>query len=83
MPKPLFYVVMILAILCDLLISVALFTTLKSGDQYAILIMVIALFAYSFYRIKAKKVNLSDLERAKAEAEAAAAEDNEAAESNA
>lgn len=83
MPKPLFYVVMIFAILCDLLISVALFTTLQSGNQYAILIMVIALFAYSFYRIKAKKVNLSDLERAKAEAEAAAAEDNEPAEHNA
>ena len=75
MPKGLFYLTMIVAILCDLLISVALFTTLKSGDQYAILIMVALLFAYSFYRLKAKKVNLSDLERAKKEAEAAAMDD--------
>lgn len=78
MPKWLFCLTMIFAILCDLLISVALFTTLKSGDQYAIIIMVVALFAYSFYRLKAKKVNLSDLERAKQEAEEAAMEDNAA-----
>ncbi len=74
MPKWAFVVTISLAILCDLLISVALFTTVKAGDQYLIIIMVAALFGYSFYRIKAGKVNLQDLERAKAEAEKAAEE---------
>ena len=72
MPKWAFCVTMALAILCDLLISVALFTTMESGDQYMIVILLGALFGYSFYRIKSGKVNLSDLERAKAEAEEAA-----------
>lgn len=72
MPKWAFCVTMALAILCDLLISVALFTTMESGDQYMIIILLGALFGYSFYRIKSGKVNLSDLERAKAEAEEAA-----------
>lgn len=72
MPKWAFCVTIVLAIICDLLISVALFTTMKSGDQYLIIIMIAALFGYSYYRIKAGKVNLNDLERAKAEAEAAA-----------
>lgn len=72
MPKWAFGVTMAMAILCDLLISVALFTTMESGDQYLILVMLAVLFGYSFYRIKSGKVNLSDLERAKAEAEQAA-----------
>lgn len=70
MPKWAFTVTMALAIICDLLISIALFTTMKSGDQYMIIIMLAVLFGYSFYRIKSGKVNLSDLERARAEAEA-------------
>ena len=78
MPKWAFIVTMVLAILCDLLISVALFTTMKPGDQYFIIIMLVLLFGYSFYRIKAGKVNLSDLERARLEAEQAAAAENEA-----
>lgn len=69
MPKWAFVITNILAILCDLLISVALFTTMKSGDQYVIIIMLAVLFGYSFYRLKAKKVNLHDLEAAKREAE--------------
>lgn len=72
MTKWAFCLTMALAILCDLLISVALFTTMESGDQYMIVILLGALFGYSFYRIKSGKVNLSDLERAKAEAEEAA-----------
>ncbi len=69
MPKWAFTVTMALAIICDLLISVALFTTMKAGDQYMIIIMLAVLFGYSFYRIKSGKVNLSDLERARADAE--------------
>lgn len=72
MPKWAFYITMIFAILCDLLISVALFTTMKAGDQYLIIIMLAVLFGYSYYRIKSGKVNLSDLERARKEAEEAA-----------
>ena len=72
MPKWAFIATMVMAIICSLLISAALFTTLESGSQYFILILVAVLFAFSFYRLKTKKVNLSDLERAKAEAEKAA-----------
>ena len=72
MPRAAFYITIILAILCDLLICVALLTTLKSGDQYFILAMIAGLFVYSGYRLKAGKVNLSDIERIRAEAEAAA-----------
>ncbi len=50
----------------------ALLTTLKPGDQYFILVMVTVLFAYSYYRLKAGKVNLQDIERIRREAEAAA-----------
>lgn len=76
MPRWAFTIVMIIAILCDFLISAALFTTLKSGDQYALIIAIAVLFAYSFYRIKAKKVNLQALDEAKAEAEAAIFEES-------
>ena len=72
MPRAAFYITIILAILCDLLICVALLTTLKSGDPYFILAMIAGLFVYSGYRLKAGKVNLSDIERIRAEAEAAA-----------
>lgn len=74
MPKWAFVLTMILAIFCDLLISVALFTTMKPGDQYMIIIMVAVLFAYSFYRLKTGKVNLKEIELARAEAEKAAEE---------
>ncbi len=72
MPRRAFDATVILAVLCDLLISVALLTTLKPGDQYFILVMVTVLFAYSYYRLKAGKVNLQDIERIRREAEAAA-----------
>lgn len=72
MPKWAFVATMVMAIFCTLLISAALFITLESGSQYFMLILVAVLFGYSFYRLKAGKVNLSDLERAKEEAEKAA-----------
>ena len=72
LPKWALNVTIVLAILADLLISVALLTTLKPGDQYFIVAMVAALFAYSFYRLKTGKVNLQDIQRIRAEAEAAA-----------
>ncbi len=73
MPKWAFNLTIIFAILCDALISIALFTTLKKGDQYIILAMIVGLFGYSFYRLKAGKVNLHDIERARREAEEEAA----------
>lgn len=72
MPNWAFYLTIVLAILCDLLICVALLTTLNAGDQYFILGMVAVLFAYSYYRLKTGKVNLSDIERIRKEAEDAA-----------
>lgn len=72
MPKWAFCITIVIAILADLLISVALFTTLKAGDQYFIIGMLVFLFAFSFYRIKAGKIDLKALELAKAQAEKAA-----------
>lgn len=74
MPKIAFIITIILAIIADLIISVALFTTLESGDQYFIIGMVAFLFGFSFYRIKAGKINLKALEIAKAQAQQAVAE---------
>lgn len=78
MPKWAFYVTMIFAIFCDVLISAALFTTLKAGDQYLIIVMVAGLFIYSFYRLKTGKVDLKEIELARAEAEKAAEESADA-----
>lgn len=74
MPKAAFVITIILAVIADLLISVALFTTLESGDQYFIIGMVAFLFAFSFYRIKAGKIDLKALEIAKEQAQKAVEE---------
>ncbi len=71
MPKFAFIITIILAILADLIISVALFTTLKAGDQYFIIGMVVFLFVYSFYRIKSGKIDLQALQQAKEQAQKA------------
>lgn len=75
MPKPAFYVVVGFSTFCSLLITLALFTTLDSGGRIAIVIMTAVVFFYSGYRLKAGKVNLADIERAKEEAELAAEAD--------
>ncbi len=70
MPKWTFYITIALAVVADLLISVALLTTIKKVSEIiAIIVMIVAIFGYSYYRLKAGKVNLHDLEVAKAEAE--------------
>lgn len=69
MPKAGFYITIVLAVLSDLLIIVALFTQLKPGEQYFMLIAVAVVFGYSFLRIKMGKVNLKELELAREEAE--------------
>ena len=74
MPKAAFVITIILAIFADLLLSVALFTTLEAGDQYFLIGMIVFLFGFSFYRIKAGKINLKDLENAKEQAEKAVEE---------
>ena len=72
MPRWALNVTIVLAIVADLLISGALLTTLKAGDQYFILAMVAGLFAYSYYRLKTGKVNLQDIHRVREEARQAA-----------
>lgn len=74
MPAPAFRVVMGFATFCSLLITVALFTTMDTKGQILIVVLMVAVFAYCAYRLKANKVNLTDIERAKAEAERAAME---------
>ena len=71
MPKAAFNITIVLAIIADLLISVSLFTTLEPGDQYFMIGMVVFLFAFSFYRIKAGKIDLKALEQAREQAEKA------------
>ena len=66
------YVTIVLAIFADLLISVALLTQLKGGDLYFMIGMLVALFGYSFYRLKSGKVNLQDIQRIRQEAKSAA-----------
>ncbi len=74
MPKIAFNITIVLAIIADLLISISLFTTLEAGDQYFLIGMVVFLFAFSFYRIKAGKIDLKALEIAKAQAQKAVEE---------
>lgn len=74
MPKFAFNITIVLAIIADLLISVSLFTTLEAGDQYFLIGMVVFLFAFSFYRIKAGKIDLKALAIAKEQAQKAVEE---------
>lgn len=74
MPKFAFNITIVLAIIADLIISVSLFTTLEAGDQYFLIGMVVFLFAFSYYRIKAGKIDLKALEIAKEQAEKAVEE---------
>lgn len=80
MKKGLLTFSLILATLCSLLITLALFTTLKLSEAILMAVIVALLFVYSFYRIKAGKVNLTEIEQAKKEAEAAAQGGAEASE---
>lgn len=75
MPKWMLNVTLYFATFCSLLITVSLFTTLKVGEAIWIVAAVIALFVYSGKRVKSGKVNLSELELARAEAQAAAAKE--------
>lgn len=72
MPQWAFYATIVLAIFADLLISLALVTQLTGGDLIFMVIMLAFLFGYSYYRLKAGKVNLQDIQRLRKEAEAAA-----------
>lgn len=72
MPRWLLNATLYFATFCSFLITVALFTTLGLVEAIVILVAVIALFVYSSLRLKSGKVNLSELELAKKEAQAAA-----------
>lgn len=76
MPKWVLHLTIVIATLCSLLITVSLFTTLNVRDQLIILGLVVVVFAYCIYRLKSGKVNLQEIEIAKAEAEKAAAAEN-------
>lgn len=77
MPKWALTATVVFATLCSALITVALFTQLERNHQILLVIAVVLIFAFSYYRIKTGKVNLKDIELAREEAEAAAmAEEN-------
>ncbi len=69
MPKPLLTASLIFAVICSLIITVSLFTSLGTSEMIIMIVAVIAIFAYSYYRIKVGKINLEELEIAKREAE--------------
>ena len=66
MPKWALYIAVAVSTLCSLFITACLFTTLSVRDRILIVIVVIFIFAYSFYRLKAGKVDLHEIEAAKA-----------------
>lgn len=69
MPKGWLNASLIFATFCSLLITVALFTTLTKSQGIAMIIVIAAVFAFCWYRLKAGKVNLIELTQAKEEAE--------------
>ncbi len=72
MPSWLLKLTLYFATFCSLLITVALFTTLKPAEAILIVIAVVVLSVYSVLRLRAGKVDLSELELARAEARIAA-----------
>ncbi len=74
MPKWLLNASLVFATFCSLLITAALFTTLELYQVIVMIVIVIAMFAFSYYRIKAGKIDLTELEDARLEAEKAALE---------
>ncbi len=74
MPKWLLNASLIFATICSLLITAALFTTLELYQIIVMIVIVAAMFGFSFYRIKTGKIDLKELEHAKQEAEKAAKE---------
>lgn len=64
MPMPCLYIVIGLSLLCDALVAFALFSTIEAGDQIIIVVMVLVIFAYSYFRYKSGKVTMKSLEEA-------------------
>ena len=72
MPKPALWFTIILSIMCDVVISAALFTTIDSGGQIGMIVTVAVLFVYSGYRLKTGKVDFQSIEKTKIMAEKSA-----------
>ena len=64
--------IVLLELFESLLVRMTVIVILSVRDRILIVIVVIFIFAYSFYRLKAGKVDLHEIEAAKAEAEKAA-----------
>ncbi len=74
MPKGLLNASLVFATFCSFLITAALFTTLKLFQVGIMAALVAAMFGFSYYRIKKGKIDLSEFEHAKLEAQKAAEE---------
>lgn len=74
MPMPAFYVVMAIASIVSAIMALALFITMSTSEQILLVVILVFSFAYCAYRLKAGKVNLADIERAKKQAEKYASE---------
>ena len=65
MPMPALVLVVIVSILTDLLVCMAMFTTLDESDKIIVPILMVAVFAYSFWRLKTGKVTMKSVEEAR------------------
>ncbi|MCD7722333.1 MAG: APC family permease [Clostridiales bacterium] len=74
MPKWLLNLTLVLATVCSLFITVALLTTLNAVLAIVLVAVVALMFAYVYYRLKTNKVDLTELELAKEQAQLAAQE---------
>ena len=69
MPMPLFHLIMVIAALCSAVMALALFVTMDAGERVLLVALLAVTIIYCAYRLKAGKVNLSDIERARQQAE--------------
>lgn len=65
MPMPALVLVVIVSILTDLLVCMAMFTTLDESDKVIVPVLMVAVFAYSFWRLKSGKVTMKSVEEAR------------------
>ena len=69
MPRPAVIAVSLFATLCSLIITVSLLTTLNGGKQCALCGLILFIFGYCLYRLKTGKVDLTSINRLRAQLE--------------
>lgn len=65
MPMPALILIVIISLLTDLLVCMAMFTTLDESDKIIVPLLMVIVFAYSFWRLKSGKVTMKSVEEAR------------------